>query len=105
MEEEGEEEEVKKRKGKRQREENRGSCVDALKLFRAATNLRAAHGSYVWDRLAVFLFSPVVLTGQLGANHRSKVICQALYILFLSIYTIDRISTHKMRHNTFSMIG
>lgn len=44
---EEEDEEVKKRKGKRQREENRGSCVDVLKLFRAATNLRAAHGSYV----------------------------------------------------------
>lgn len=46
----------------------------ALKHFLSATNLSTAHGSCARVRLAFSLFfSPAVLTGWLGANHRWKV--------------------------------
>lgn len=95
---------------KREGEKEEGEAVErreevvfpyVLKHFPSATNLRAAHGSYARVRLAFFLFSPAVLTGQLGANHRSKVNCQALFIF--SVFIHFRISTHLMRHNSFSI--
>lgn len=101
---EREEEEEKKRKGKQQREEKWGSCVDALKLFPSATNLRAAHGSYVRVRLAVFLFSPVVLTGQLGAIPQVKGHLSGS-IHFLSLNWSHFYPSNEAQHIQYESLG
>ncbi len=72
----------------------------ALKHFLSATNLSTPHGSCARVHLAVSLFfSPVVLAGRLGANHRWKVKGQQSSTTHVLIPDFYIRYTFYLRHN------